>query len=153
MTKAFGGLRGCALLALLVCSCGGAPVERPAASPANQPTGAEGAAGARPDSAPGQAADSAADMSPMSPTAEAPATAEASGRAAARVELARAEAALAAAQGDCAVACRALASMQRATDHLCALVEDSDDGRRCEDARKRLLAARNRVRSSCGECR
>jgi hypothetical protein len=89
----------------------------------------------------------------MSPTAEAPATAEASGRAAARVELARAEAALAAAQGDCAVACRALASMQRATDHLCALVEDSDDGRRCEDARKRLLAARNRVRSSCGECR
>jgi hypothetical protein len=69
------------------------------------------------------------------------------------VELARAEAALAAAQGDCAAACRALASMQRATDHLCALVEDSSDGRRCEDARKRLLAARDRVRSSCGDCR
>lgn len=143
---------GGASVALLVCSCGGAPEQRPAASPPTQPTGVEGPGEPGPEY-PAQAPESAADMSAAGPVAEAPASAGASARAAARVELARAEAALAAAQGDCAQACRALASMQRATNHLCALVEGSDDGRRCEDARRRLLAARDRVRSSCGECR
>jgi hypothetical protein len=88
----------------------------------------------------------------MSPTSEAP-SAPAETRQASRAEFARAQAELEAAQGDCEAACRALASMQRATERLCALAGEPDDRRRCEDARKRLLAARDRVRSACGECR
>jgi len=73
-------------------------------------------------------------------------------RVAAGAELDRAQADLEASASDCAAACRALASMDRATTHLCALADDSDDQRRCEDARQRLTAARARVRASCGAC-
>ena len=66
----------------------------------------------------------------------------------ARNELDRAEAQIGAATGDCATACRALASMERAANHLCAL----DSGRECDHARERLAAARERVRTSCGGC-
>jgi hypothetical protein len=89
---------------------------------------------------------------PFTPTPEAPAQ-PAEARQASSAELARAQADLEAAQGDCAAACRALASMQHATERLCALAGEPDDRRRCEDAKKRLLAARDRVRSACGECR
>jgi hypothetical protein len=67
-------------------------------------------------------------------------------------ELNRAQAQLEAAAGDCAAACRALASMQRATERLCALADGADDRRRCDDAKTRLVAARDRVRSACGGC-
>jgi hypothetical protein len=73
-------------------------------------------------------------------------------RAAARVELQRAQSDLEAAATDCAAACRALSSMERATQHLCTLVADPDDQKRCDDAQHRLAAARERVRSSCGSC-
>ena len=66
----------------------------------------------------------------------------------ARSELERAESQLNAATGDCATACRALASMERAAEHLCAL----DGGHECDRARERLAAARERVRASCGGC-
>ncbi len=66
----------------------------------------------------------------------------------ARSDLDRAESQISAATGDCATACRALASMERAAQHLCAL----DSGRECDRARERLAAARERVRSSCGGC-
>ncbi len=48
---------------------------------------------------------------------------------------------------DCAAACRALGSMERATARLCALEETA-----CEDVRVRLLRSRERVRASCGGC-
>lgn len=54
--------------------------------------------------------------------------------------------------GDCAAACRALASMERSTAGLCALSERPDDQRRCEDAKQRVLHARERVRSQCTAC-
>jgi len=73
-------------------------------------------------------------------------------RAAARAELQRAQSDLEAAATDCAAACRALSSMERATQHLCTLVADPDDQKRCDDAQHRLAAARERVRSSCGTC-
>ena len=66
----------------------------------------------------------------------------------ARSELDRAESQVNASVGDCATACRALASMERAAEHLCAL----DGGRECDHARERLAAARERVRASCGGC-
>jgi hypothetical protein len=66
----------------------------------------------------------------------------------ARDELARAESELAAAQKDCASACRALASMERAAKSLC----DLGGADECLQARARVEAARDRVRSSCGSC-
>ncbi len=70
----------------------------------------------------------------------------------ATVEWERARAALDAAASDCALACRALASMERALVHLCALATLPDDRPRCEEARRRLLDARERVRRACGSC-
>ena len=47
----------------------------------------------------------------------------------------------------CFSACRALASMTRATAHLCDLAGDADP--RCDNARSRLRGARERVEGSC----
>ncbi|HEX8796212.1 MAG TPA: MYXO-CTERM sorting domain-containing protein [Polyangiaceae bacterium] len=49
---------------------------------------------------------------------------------------------------DCDTACRALDSMRRATDRLCAL----DPGDRCTRARQKLANATTRVRSACPSC-
>jgi hypothetical protein len=68
---------------------------------------------------------------------------------AARSDIDRAESQVNAAMSDCAQACRALESMERAAEHLCAL----DGGSECGRARERLEAARQRVRASCGGCR
>jgi hypothetical protein len=73
-------------------------------------------------------------------------------RAAAPRDLERAERELDASGHDCVAACRALASMERATLHLCSLTDDAQDAGRCNDARRRLATARSRVRSSCGAC-
>ena len=73
-------------------------------------------------------------------------------RISARAELDRAVHDLEAAASDCDAACRALASMDRATSHLCALADQDDDRRRCEDARGKLADARRRVRGACGTC-
>jgi hypothetical protein len=55
------------------------------------------------------------------------------------------------AAGDpCATACRALASMSRAADHLCGLAGDMDQ--RCGDARTRVKNATDRVRAQCPVC-
>jgi hypothetical protein len=49
---------------------------------------------------------------------------------------------------DCLSACKALASMRRATDRLCAL----DPGPRCADARATLDGATRKVRDACPQC-
>jgi len=49
---------------------------------------------------------------------------------------------------DCANACKALASLQRAADHLCAVAEPEE----CSDARVRVDRARRAVESQCGGC-
>lgn len=53
-------------------------------------------------------------------------------------------------QDPCSTACRALASMERATEHLCALAGDGDP--RCENARSRVRGADERVRATCPAC-
>jgi hypothetical protein len=74
-------------------------------------------------------------------------------RARARADLDRAERELEASTGDCAAACRALGSMERATRHLCDLVASSpEDAPRCDDAQRKVRAARENVRSTCGVC-
>ena len=55
------------------------------------------------------------------------------------------------ASGDpCAIACRALSSMRRAADRLCELTGEEDAA--CVDARERVRAADERVRSGCADC-
>jgi hypothetical protein len=67
-------------------------------------------------------------------------------------ELEDAQTAFTAAGGDCASLCKALASMSRATDHLCELVKEGGDPKRCDDAKARLDAAQAKVKSTCGGC-
>jgi hypothetical protein len=50
---------------------------------------------------------------------------------------------------DCAVACKALASIDRATGHVCAMTAASDH---CTTARETLKSARRKVRAECTVC-
>ncbi|MFO0757751.1 MAG: hypothetical protein U0359_14750 [Byssovorax sp.] len=60
------------------------------------------------------------------------------------------EQARAGASDPCSMACRALASMHRAADHLCGLAGETDG--RCENARQRVASATDRVRFFCPAC-
>lgn len=57
---------------------------------------------------------------------------------------------MSASSSPCETACRALASMNRAATHICALAGDDSDS--CTNARERVRAATERVRQSCSEC-
>lgn len=146
------------LSALLLYGCGGAQrAEAPPASPSTspslvQPTETSPAPAAAPSPAP----------PPPPPPPTIPAAESSDGPTgrdelrAARQDLDRAQRELdtsAGTWGACDAACRALASMERATAHLCSLAEEPDDKRRCQDARERLTSAQGRVRSACGACR
>ncbi|WP_434048190.1 MULTISPECIES: hypothetical protein [Sorangium] len=50
----------------------------------------------------------------------------------------------------CETACRALASMDRAAQHLCGLAGDADQ--RCDAARTRVKSATDRVEARCPRC-
>ena len=56
------------------------------------------------------------------------------------------------AAGDCRNACRALGSMDRAAGKMCELAQGEGEGRRCDDAKKRVYSARDRVKTTCGAC-
>lgn len=86
---------------------------------------------------------------PASPsTAPAPGSESKAGRAAADDrEVPASELATAA---PCAIACRALASMERAVEHLCELAGPEDA--RCENARARARSAAERVHGGCPAC-
>jgi hypothetical protein len=49
---------------------------------------------------------------------------------------------------DCTLACKALASLERAANHLCAVAEPDE----CNDARVRVDRARRAVNAQCGGC-
>jgi len=68
-------------------------------------------------------------------------------------DFAAAESQLSAA-GDCVAMCKALASMRKATDHLCALTKDGgdDDKKRCDGAKEKVASAEAKVKSTCGGC-
>ncbi len=92
------------------------------------------------------------DVAPSNAGAGVP-TSEKAPAAQARGDLARAqnevETALGVGTPDCASACRALASLERATDHLCELSDPSE----CKEAKDRVVKARDRVTKACGGCR
>ena len=52
------------------------------------------------------------------------------------------------AASDCQAACKALASLERAANHLCAVAEPDE----CTDARSRVDRARRAVSQQCGGC-
>jgi hypothetical protein len=54
------------------------------------------------------------------------------------------------AEPPCETACRALASMSRAAQHLCGLAGDADQ--RCDSARARVKSATDRVEARCPRC-
>ena len=65
------------------------------------------------------------------------------------LEFQSAQAQLEATTSDCAVACKALASIDRATGHVCAMTSASDH---CTSARETLKSARRKVRAECTAC-
>jgi hypothetical protein len=131
---------------LAICAgCGGnAPEARAPSSPPPQEVGAPA------DATSVNSAEAPAQAAPPPPPPGAPPTTPAPA-ASAQHELERSEAELNASPSDCMTACRALASMQRATENLCAIADGGDRGR-CDDARRRLRAARERVTRACGSC-
>jgi hypothetical protein len=52
----------------------------------------------------------------------------------------------------CESACKAFASMQRASERICALNGADDPGSRCRKAKQRLDEARETLRRRCGSC-
>ena len=58
------------------------------------------------------------------------------------------------AASDCAAMCKALASMRKAADHLCALTKDGgdDEKKRCDGAKEKVAAAETKVKTTCGGC-
>jgi hypothetical protein len=70
----------------------------------------------------------------------------------AKNEIKQAEIELGQAGSDCSRACKALASMERATAHLCSVVATPDDQQSCDDAKQKLQSSRERVKGACGEC-
>ncbi len=67
----------------------------------------------------------------------------------ARTDLQKSERDVDAAMSDCEAACKALASLERAVNHICAVA----DAEECNDARMRALNARKAVNDKCGGCR
>jgi hypothetical protein len=49
----------------------------------------------------------------------------------------------------CTIACLALASMERAADHLCSMIVQTEPDVRCIDAHRRVDNARSRVHAHC----
>jgi hypothetical protein len=143
-------LVGSTLLGVVLQGCGGAAA--PPASPAP--------AVYEPSLSAGAPAGAVSPVTPQAPPPPPPAPGpptdlpsdRESQRRAASNELDQAARDLDLASSSCESACRALASMERATTHLCSLADQPDDQRRCDDARQRLLAARTRVRAACGTC-
>jgi hypothetical protein len=138
----------------LVPACGGAA---PHAAPAEAPPSAFGygdSGKSQPQQAPGYPP--GAPTTPAAPESQATTTPTGASREAtlgrARSDLDAAQRELDVAASDCAAACRALGSMDRATLHLCGLAQVDDERMRCEDAKTKVRGARDKVRTTCGSC-
>jgi hypothetical protein len=145
--------RGAGPLALLVvaatAACGGGPDARPASSP-ESPSQSKATEAAPPGYPPGTAASGAPPPPMPSPGAtHSPGGLPPDSPSAALLEIETAWQRLELSGSDCALACRALASMERATGKLCSM---PDEPARCDDAKGRVRGARGRVRQACGSC-
>lgn len=114
---------------------------QPGYAPAPPPPTATGTAASEPSSTP---------ATPARPGGAAGSRAVALQQASSDIDAAQRE--LDVSGGDCRHACRALGSMDRAAGRVCSLTREDDTHDRCEDAKRRLYGARDRVRSTCGAC-
>lgn len=69
-----------------------------------------------------------------------------------RLSEARRELEIATSERDCARACRALESMERAARQVCELARSPEERRECTSAGEQVDKARSRVQSACGGC-
>jgi len=175
MRISFWGRVACSALAYLSACAGGARSTTPAQQPATAAPSANDAAESRATqkSAAPPAGASAAEMAapraefsappaaapaPPSPDIarkEAPGAADPhSPSAGARMRLsqARREFEIATSERDCARACRALESMERAAQQVCELARSPEERRECTSAGEQVDKARSKVQSSCGGC-
>jgi hypothetical protein len=142
------GLLGAALfLVLVVSACGGGSEPAKSAAPAEYATPSSSTA-----PAPSESHDATQTPQTAQPSnggagqfAQPPGA-----KAGAVSQLNQAEAQVQSSLGDCATACRALASMENAAVHICELDQGGGD---CASARQRVNAARERVMRACGGCR
>jgi hypothetical protein len=118
------------------------------APPRAEPAPISPAAGAAPSAAPPAPAPEYARPPP------APGAADPHGFGGARVRLseARREFDIASSERDCARACRALESMERAAQQVCDLARSPDERRECASAGDQVDKARAKVQSACGGC-
>lgn len=65
---------------------------------------------------------------------------------------ARRELDIATSERDCARACRALESMERASNQVCDLVRSKEDRQACESTKEQVDNARTKVQNACGGC-
>ncbi len=131
---------GAALLVVAAtAACGGDA--RPASSPEGSTQNKEPAQAGYPTGPAGSAAPPPVPSTPQPGAPDSPA--------AALVEIDTAWQRLELSGSDCTLACRALASMERATGRLCSM---PDEPARCDDAKSRVRGARGRVRQACGSC-
>ena len=172
-------VRGCGALALWIsamsaCSSGGSGASSPPPQSPNART-QQAPAGATTESLPGGKSASPAEAAPPAPAPQAapaperaaspvdaaeersepPSAADPHGgysRARAQLWDARRKLDVATGQRDCANACRALDSMERALGQLCDLARSAEERRTCGSAEDQVRSARERVRSACGDC-
>jgi hypothetical protein len=87
-------------------------------------------------------------------TRRSPEAADPHGPSGARVRLAEArrELEIATSERDCARACRALESMERAARQVCDLARSSEERRECTSASEQVDKARSKVQAACGGC-
>src|SRR5204863_2799382 len=89
------------------------------------------------------------------PSREAPGAADPQARyyrASAQLTEARRQFDIAAGQRDCANACRALDSMERAAGQICEVARSTEERRTCRDAQDQVSTARERTRNAGGRC-
>ena len=69
-----------------------------------------------------------------------------------QLAVARRELDIATSEHDCARACRALESMERAMRQVCELARSPEERRECTSAGEQVNSARTKVQNSCGAC-
>jgi len=125
----------------------------PVPSPAGPP--AAGAPPSRPPSV-DLGASSSGQSAPLESAPRAPVEAGephgAGASARARFAEARHELEIAASERDCARACRALESMERAAQQVCEVARSLEERRECTSAGEQVGKARSKVQSACGGC-
>ena len=155
----------CALVLGVSAGCGAASREaRPSSAPSSPSQDSESTmeparAGAAPPTAATEGAVSSPASAPVSPEPGTSGPPSAKGAAAEESVVAAqsrfddASKAFVSAGSDCASMCKALGSMSRATDRLCALTDTAPKERsRCVAAKTKLEKAEQKVKSTCGAC-